>query len=53
MRIAYPNYIKMGFLDKFDFESYDECDACLLGKMAKAPFTKQSERGQRTIRINT
>ena len=34
----------MVFLDKFNFESYDECEACLLGKMAKAPFTKTGKR---------
>ena len=33
-----------GFLDKIDFESYDECEACLLGKMTKASFSKTGER---------
>jgi hypothetical protein len=28
-----------GILTSFDFESYDTCDACLLGKMTKVPFT--------------
>ena len=45
MRIAYLNYIKMGFLDKFDFESYDECEACLLGKMTKAPLLLKRVKG--------
>jgi transposase InsO family protein len=33
-----------GLLDSFDFESYEICESCLLGKMTKAPFTKRSER---------
>jgi hypothetical protein len=28
-----------GLLTLFDFESYKTCEACLLGKMTKAPFT--------------
>ena len=35
---------KDGLLDSFDFESYETCESCLLGKMTKAPFTGQSER---------
>jgi hypothetical protein len=31
-------------LSSFDFESFDTCESCLLGKMTKAPFTGQSER---------
>ena len=27
-----------GFLNSFDFESFDICESCLLGKMIKAPF---------------
>jgi hypothetical protein len=30
---------KDGLLDSFDFESFDTCESCLLGKMTKAPFT--------------
>jgi hypothetical protein len=26
-------------LSSFDFESFDKCESCLLGKMTKAPFT--------------
>jgi hypothetical protein len=33
-----------GLLNSFDFESFDTCEPCLLGKMTKAPFTDQSER---------
>lgn len=42
---------KDGFLDKFDFESYETCEACLLGKMAKAPFTKQGERATERLEL--
>jgi hypothetical protein len=28
-----------GLLTLFDIESYETCEACLLGKMTKAPFT--------------
>jgi hypothetical protein len=31
-------------LNSFDFESFDTCESCLLGKLTKAPFTGQSER---------
>jgi hypothetical protein len=33
-----------GLLTSFDFESYETCEACLMGKMTKAPFTGFSER---------
>jgi hypothetical protein len=35
---------KDGLLSSFDFESFDTCESCLLGKMPKAPFTGHSER---------
>jgi hypothetical protein len=35
---------KNGLLNSIDFESFDTCESCLLGKMTKAPFTSQSER---------
>jgi hypothetical protein len=35
---------KDGLLSSFDFESFDTCESCLLGKMTKSPFTGQSER---------
>jgi hypothetical protein len=35
---------KDGLLNSFDFESFDTCESCLLGKMTKTPFTGQSER---------
>ena len=33
-----------GILDSFDFESFEPCESCLMGKMTKAPFTKSYER---------
>ena len=33
---------KDGFLDSFDFESFEICKSCLLGKMTKDPFTGHS-----------
>ena len=33
-----------GLLDSFDFESFDTCESCLLGKMTKSPVTGTSER---------
>jgi transposase InsO family protein len=33
-----------GLLTSFYFESYETCEACLLGKMTKAPFTGFPER---------
>ena len=35
---------KDGILDSFNFESYETCRSCLLGKMTKTPFTGQGER---------
>jgi len=35
---------KDGILDSFDFESYETCRSCFLGKMTKTPFTGQGER---------
>ena len=31
-------------LHSFDFESYEVCESCLLGKLTKAPFIGHSER---------
>ena len=30
---------KNGYLGSFDYESFDTCESCLLGKMTKTPFT--------------
>src|SRR3954469_14981895 len=33
-----------GLLNSFDFESFETCESCLLGKMTKTPFAKSCER---------
>ena len=43
MRNIFPSH-QDGLLHSFDFESYEVCESCLLGKMTKAPFTGHSER---------
>ena len=35
---------KDGYLDSFDYESFETCESCLLGKMTKTPFTGKGER---------
>jgi len=35
---------KDGLLDSFDYESYETCRSCLIGKMTKSPFTGKGER---------
>lgn len=42
---------KDGLLSSFDFESFDTCESCLLGKMTKAPFTGHSERASDVLGI--
>ena len=37
------SYIKKKFLT-YDFESYETCESCLIGKMAKSPFKGKGER---------
>ena len=34
----------MDFLDSINFESFEICKSCLLGKMTKDPFTGHNER---------
>ena len=31
-------------MNSFDFESYDTCESCLMGKITKTPFIGHSER---------
>nr|AAX96621.1 retrotransposon protein, putative, Ty1-copia sub-class [Oryza sativa Japonica Group]ABA92973.1 retrotransposon protein, putative, Ty1-copia subclass [Oryza sativa Japonica Group] len=38
-----------GLLHSFDFESFETCESCLLGKMTKAPFTGQNERASELL----
>ena len=38
-------------MDKFDFESYQECESYLLGKMTKAPFTGKGQRATERLEL--
>ena len=38
-------------LTSFDFESYETCEACLLGKMTKTPFTGFLERASDLLEL--
>ena len=40
-----------GLLSSFDFESYETCEACLLGKMTKTPFTGFLERASDLLEL--
>ena len=40
---------KCGSLGLFDYESFDTCESCLLGKMTKAPFKGKGERADRLL----
>jgi len=42
---------KDGVLPPFDFESFDTCEACLMGKMTKTPFTGHPERASELLEI--
>ena len=42
---------KDGLLSSFDFESYDTCESCLLGKMTKVPFTGVGERAKDLLEL--
>src|SRR4051794_10407633 len=40
-----------GLLESLDFESHDRCEACLMGKMTKTPFTGVMERATELLKI--
>ena len=40
-----------GLLTSFDFESYETCEACLLGKMTKTSFTGFLERASYLVEL--
>jgi hypothetical protein len=40
-----------GLLSSFDFESFETCESCLLGKMTKAPFIGLSERASDLLEL--
>ena len=42
---------KDGVLPSFDFESFNTCEACLMGKMTKTPFTGHPERASELLEI--
>src|SRR4051812_37225933 len=42
-----------GLLESLDFESLDRCEACLMGKMTKTPFTGVMERATELLEIHT
>ena len=42
---------KNGYLGSFDYESFDTCESCLLGKMTKTPFTGKGERSTELLSL--
>src|SRR5215216_791313 len=40
-----------GLLESLDFESLERCDACLMGKMTKTPFSRIMERATDLLEI--
>ena len=42
---------KDGILQSFDFESFDKCEACLMGKLTRTPFTGHVERATDLLEI--
>ncbi|KAK1593393.1 hypothetical protein QYE76_008217, partial [Lolium multiflorum] len=40
-----------GLLESLDFESLDRCEACLMGKMTKTPFSGMMERATDLLKI--
>jgi hypothetical protein len=42
---------KDGMLDQFDYESFDTCEACLLGKMTKSPFSGKGIRSNELLEL--
>ena len=40
-----------GLLDSLDFESFDTCEPCLMGKMTRTPFSGTMERATDLLEI--
>ena len=40
-----------GLLTSFDFESFDTCEACLMGKLARTPFNGNVEQASDLLEI--
>uniref|UniRef100_M8ASV7 Wall-associated receptor kinase 5 n=1 Tax=Aegilops tauschii TaxID=37682 RepID=M8ASV7_AEGTA len=41
----------VGFLESLDYESFDACEPCLIGKMTKTPFSETMERANDLLEI--
>ena len=42
---------KNDYLGSFDYDSFDICESCLLGKMTKMPFTGKGERSTELLSL--
>ena len=40
-----------GLLESLDYESFDSCESCLMGKMTKTPFSGTMERANDLLEI--
>src|SRR5215216_1060524 len=40
-----------GLLESLDYESFDACEPCLMGKMTKTPFSRTMERANDLLEI--
>ena len=40
-----------GLLESLDYESFDACEPCLMGKMTKTPFSRTMERASDLLEI--
>ena len=40
-----------GLLESLDYESFDSCEPCLMGKMTKTPFSRTMERANDLLEI--
>ena len=40
-----------GLLESHDYESFDACEPCLMGKMTKTPFSGTIERASDLLKI--
>ena len=40
-----------GLLESLDYESFDTCEPCLMGKMTKTPFSGTMERATELLEI--
>ena len=40
-----------GLLESLDYESFDTCEPCLMGKMTKTPFSGTMERAKDLLEI--